>query len=175
MRLLVELISAQGVETYLAADMVRPPADARAGFEAGVRDLTDARTLFDQRECAKAVRRYDAIIDRFQNNATALADLDVLRIALMERADCALRRGDSATAETAFVRALTWDPDLAPTSSRISAPSTQLLDAVRAVVRSRPRGKLIVDSLPSAALRGMRRSISFSTGGLKFFSIRRLS
>ena len=152
MRRLATRIAGEGVDAFLAADMIRPRPDARAEFEAGVTLLNEARGLFDRGAYAKAVSRYDQAIERFQANATALADLDVLRVALMERAECGLQLGDSATAETAFIRALTWDVDWQPRSTRLGDKSRQLLTAVREVVRRRPRGKLIVDSLPSAAV-----------------------
>lgn len=124
-----------GLESFSAADMVRPPTDAdRAIIRARWRS-NDAQRLRGRHRFEEAAEAADQAIDLLERHAFEAAHAKFLVAAYVERGAAALALSDPITAETVFLKAVALEPRHRLPAAQFSRPARRLFAEVRRASR----------------------------------------
>lgn len=148
----------RGLESYVAADLVRPRPDAEQRLSRARKRTGEARDLSDRGKLKEALGAYQDALRAVEENASRDTHLRLLLEVLVEQGAVAQRLGDSATAEALFLRALALAPSHEPAGARVGGAALELFRQVKEVASGLPKGALSIDT---GGLAGADVSVDF--------------
>ena len=134
-----------GYESFVAADVIRPPVDAERQLVRARRALDDARRYRRNGRLKEAIQAGDLAISGLEQCANEAPHLRLLVEALAERGASAFALGDTAKAETVFLRAIAQKPQYELDETLYEPEVRRLFSEVRRASRQLRYGSLRVN------------------------------